>query len=1068
MKMKAITKLSYSICALLCLTVSLWGQSGKLTVRGTVSDSAGPLPGATVYEKGKMSNGSVSDGDGKYSISLSPDATIVFSCLGYADIEEKVGGRTVIDVKMQDSFETLAASEVVSVGYGSVARRDLTGSVGKVNMDEIIKSTPMNFDQALAGRVAGVVVTTSDGQVGSEANIVIRGNNSLTQSSAPLYVIDGFPTESSFASSISPADIESVDVLKDASASAIYGARGANGVIVITTKRGSQGKPKVNFSASWSGGKIANKMDILNGYDFVRLDEEYAQNTTATHSGYFTGYDSTGAYDYDFYSLKDYETLPYVDWQDQVYRTSFSQNYNVSLSGGSAKADNLYNVSFSALDQNGVLVASDFQRYSGKVNFTQNFGDKISIDIIGSFSRATTNGTQPASSNQATTVSSYLLYSVWGFRPIRPLRFGPINEAFVNELVDEEISNPDAFRFNPAANVRNQYRKIVRDYLNGSAAFNYEIIKGLKLRISGGYTLSKSRNEQFNSSKTMTGHPAFPLGYGPNAQILWDETQTWLNENTLNFDRTFGMDHHFQALVGLTFQGETTTHHGVGAHQIKSEQLGLEGMNTGEYQAIEPYRWQWMLASGLARVNYNYKHKYYLTASFRADGSSKFPKNNRWGFFPSASVAWTFTNEDWMKGLNWWNNGKIRFSWGETGNNRTSTPYDYYTRFLSLPGDNNNQDYVRDGQTVAGYFRYNMPNDDLRWETTEQLDLGLDLAFLDNRISLTADIYQKNTRDLLLRATMPSSSGYENAMINVGSIRNRGFELSINVVPLRMKNFTWTSTFNFGMNNNTVTGLSMNQTTLISTVNWNDRYSSQTPYVTKVGMPTGLMYGFRYTGTYKYDEFTNGVLLKEGIPYLESMTRNSVKPGDPKYEDINGDGVINDADRTIIGVGQPLHTGGWNNTFNFYGVDLSIFFNWSYGNNILNANRLMFEYYDGSQLNQFGTMRNAYSVERNPQSDIPRAGARGMEYYSSRVVEDGSFLRLKTLTLGYTIPDKLLKKVKISSLRVYLTGDNLFTITNYSGPDPEVSTRNSVLTPGFDWSAYPRARTITGGISLTF
>lgn len=313
MKMKAITKLSYSICALLCLTVSLWGQSGKLTVRGTVSDSAGPLPGATVYEKGKMSNGSVSDGDGKYSISLSPDAIIVFSCLGYADIEEKVGGRTVIDVKMKDSFETLAASEVVSVGYGSVARRDLTGSVGKVNMDEIIKSTPMNFDQALAGRVAGVVVTTSDGQVGSEANIVIRGNNSLTQSSAPLYVIDGFPTESSFASSISPADIESVDVLKDASASAIYGARGANGVIVITTKRGTQGKPKVNFSASWSGGKIANKMDILNGYDFVRLDEEYAQNTTATHSGYFTGYDSTGAYDYDFYSLKDYETLPYVD-----------------------------------------------------------------------------------------------------------------------------------------------------------------------------------------------------------------------------------------------------------------------------------------------------------------------------------------------------------------------------------------------------------------------------------------------------------------------------------------------------------------------------------------------------------------------------------------------------------------------------------------------------------------------------------------------------------------------------------------------------------------------------------
>ena len=1058
----------YSVLAVILLSVPLYGQTGKVTVRGTVSDSAGPLPGATVYEQGNMSNGAVSESDGTYSISVPSGASLVISCLGYADVIEKVGGRTSIDVTMQDSFESLAAAEVVSVGYGSVARRDLTGSVGKVNMDEIIKSTPMNFDQALAGRVAGVVVTTSDGQVGSEANIVIRGNNSLTQSSAPLYVIDGFPTESSFASSISPADIESVDVLKDASASAIYGARGANGVIVITTKRGSQGKPKVSFSASWSGGKIANKVDVLNGYDFVQLDEEYAQNNNSTHTSFFSGYNEEGALAPDTYTLADYENLPYVDWQDQVYRTSFSQNYNVSVSGGSAKADNLYNISFSALDQNGILVSSNFKRYSAKVNFTQNFGEKLSLDVIGSFSRAATNGSQPSSSDQTTTVTSYLLYSVWGFRPIRPLRFGPINEAFVNELVDEEVSNPDAFRFNPAANVRNQYKKIVRDYINGSAALNYEIIKGLKLRISGGYTLSKSRNEQFNGSNTMTGHPAFPLGYGPNAQILWDETQTWLNENTLNFDRTFGLDHHFQALVGVTFQGETATHTGVGAHQIKSEELGLEGMNTGEYQAIEPYRWQWMLASGLARVNYNYKHKYYVTASFRADGSSKFPKKNRWGFFPSASVAWTFTNEDWMQGLSWWNNGKIRFSWGQTGNNRTSTPYDYYTRFISQPGSNNNQDYVRDGQTVAGYFRYNMPNDDLRWETTEQMDLGLDLAFLDNRISLTADIYQKNTYDLLLQATMPSSSGYETAMINVGSIRNRGLELSVNVVPVRLKNFTWTSTFNFGMNSNTVTGLSMNQTTLVSTVSWNERYSSQSPYVTKVGMPTGLMYGYRYLGTYKEDEFTNGTLLKEGIPYLESMTRNSVKPGDPKYEDVNGDGIINDADRTVIGVGQPLHTGGWNNTFSFYGFDLSVFFNWSYGNDILNANRLMFEYYDGSQLNQFGSMRNAWSKDRNPDSDIPRAGARGMEYYSSRVVEDGSFLRLKTLTLGYTIPEKLLKKAKISSLRVYLTGDNLLTFTNYSGPDPEVSTRNSVLTPGFDWSAYPRARTITGGVSLTF
>lgn len=1052
------------------LVVSLWGQPAKMAVRGVVKDASGPLPGSTVYEKGNISNGTATDMDGKYSISVPSGAVIVFSCLGYADREEKVASRAVINVTLEDSAESLAASEVVSIGYGSVARRDLTGSVGKVNMDEIIKSTPMNFDQALAGRVAGVVVTTSDGQVGAEANIIIRGNNSLTQSSAPLYVIDGFPTESSFASSISPADIESVDVLKDASASAIYGARGANGVIVITTKKGSQGTPKVNFSASWSGGSIANKVDLLNGWEFVRLDDEYCRNSNATASGrspYFMDY-VDGKPDYYVYDLEDYMDLPYADWQDQVYRNSFSQNYNVSVSGGSLKADNLYNISISALDQNGILLASDFQRYSAKFNFTQNFSDRISLDLQGSYSRSVTNGTQPASSDQATTVTSYLLYSVWGFRPLRPLRFGPINDNFINELIDEEVSNPDAFRFNPAANVRNQYRKITRDYVSGNAAFNYEIVKGLKLRISGAYTLSKNVNSQFNGSNTMTGHPASPLGYGPNAQILWDESRNWLNENTLNYEATFGMDHHFSALAGATFQGETSTRQGVGAHQIKSEQLGLEGMNTGDYQSITPYKYQWTLASALARINYNYRYTYYVTASFRADGSSKFPAHNRWGFFPSASVAWTFSNEPWLKGQKWLDNGKLRFSWGQTGNNRTTTPYDFYTRFTSLPGSTNGMDYVRDGQTVAGYFRSNMQNDDLKWETTEQYNLGLDLSFLDGRISLTADLYQKNTYDLLLQATMPSSSGYENAMINVGSMQNKGLELSLTAVPVRTRNFNWTSTFNIGMNDNRVTGLSMNQTTLISTVSWNERYVSQTPYITKLGLPTGLMYGYRYLGTYKEDEFTNGEVLKEGIPFLENMNRTTVRPGDPKYEDINGDGVINDSDRTIIGVGQPLHTGGWNNTFNFYGVDISVFFNWSYGNDILNANRLIFENYDGSQLNQFGSMRNAYSTYRNPDSDIPRSGARGMDYYSSRVVEDGSFLRLKTLTIGYTFPSRWLEKIKVSSLRIYFTGENIFTITSYSGPDPEVSTRNSVLTPGFDWSAYPRARTFTGGLSLTF
>lgn len=1060
-----INKFIIIVLVIILLPVPMWGQAGKVTVKGNVSDASGPLPGATVYQDGKMSNGILTGPDGGYTIMVDPDATLIVSCLGYAEIKEKVSGRTKIDFMMKESYETLAASEVVSVGYGSVARRDLTGSVGKVNMDDISKSTPMNFDQALAGRVAGVVVSTSDGAVGSEANIIIRGNNSLTQSSAPLYVIDGFPTESSFASSISPADIESIDVLKDASASAIYGARGANGVIIITTKKGSQGKPTVNFSASWTGSKIANKVDLLNGYDYVRLDDEYYMNRSSSHTSYFTNYLEDGTPDSRYYSLEDYASVPYVDWQDYVYRNALSQNYNISLSGGNSKTGTSYNVSFTALDQNGILVKSNFNRYSGSIKLSQKIGEKVKVDFSANYSQANTNGIQPSSSNSNSTVSTYFLYSVWGFRPLKPLRDGVVGDSFINQLVDEEVSNPNDFCFNPMANVKNSYRKIIRNYLNSNVALNWDIIKGLRLRITGGYNQARTRNESFNNSQTMTGHPASPLGKGPNGFIYNTDVTSWLNENTLNYDKIFGNDHNFQALVGFTAQGETTRFTGVEANHVQSELLGVEGLNTGEYQSVTPYKRDWLLLSGLARVNYNYAHKYYVTASLRADGSSKFPSGNRWGVFPSGSVAWSFSNEDWAQNSGWFNTGKIRASWGMTGNNRTQTPYDYYSRFVTRPGYNS-LDYVRDGKTVSGYFRENMENPFLGWETTAQTDIGLDLAFLHNRISLTADIYQKNTYDLLLQATMPASSGYESAMINVGSMRNRGIELSITAIPVQTKNFTWTSTLNFGMNNNTVTALANNQTTLISTIDWHTRYSSQTPYVTKVGMPTGLMYGYRYIGTYKYDEFSNGTLLKDGIPYFG--VRENIRPGDPKYEDVNGDGVINDSDRTVIGIGQPLHTGGWNNTFNFYGIDLSIFMNWSYGNDLLNANRLVFEYYDGTQLNQFGAMRNAWSLERNPDSDIPRSGASGMEFYSSRVVEDGSFLRIKTVTLGYTFPSKWLKKMKIQSLRVYLTAENLFTFTNYSGPDPEVSTRNSVLTPGFDWSAYPRARSLTGGVSFSF
>lgn len=1048
---------------LLLLSVLVAGRAAaqNIQVTGRITDANGvPLVAVTVYESGNTSNGAVSDMDGNYSISVPQSASLVFSCLGFEEVQEPVGKRSVINVTLNEEQLSLDAAEVVSIGYGTVARRDLTGSVSKVDMGDVMKTPVTNFDQALTGRVAGVVVSTSDGSLGAEANIVIRGNNSLTQSSAPLYVIDGFPSESSMALSLNSADIESIDILKDASATAIYGARGANGVIVITTKQGVEGKPKVNFSSSWTYNEISNKVDLMDAYEFVEFQtDRYAisggTNIYLEHEG-------------QTYSLEDYRNVRTYDWQDRIYRPAFVQNYNISLSGGSKEAGNRYNASFSVLDQDGIIVNSNFQRYQGKINFSQNIGKKVKADLNVNYSRTITKGTNPTSAQQSSSASGWLMYSVWGYRPVKPIWDEGSDDEFLNSPFDEQIADASDYRFNPALSVRNEYRRTVQDYLNGQLGLTWTIIPDLVFKTTGTYTYQNRRREEFNNSMTYTGNERSPSGNGINGAIYWTNWVTWLNENTLTWTKHIKRKHHLNLLAGITFQGQTNDYKGTRSTNMTTEALGLNGMHTGNYQTVTPWEYNWRMMSGLFRLQYNYKYKYYLTASFRADGSSKFPPGNQWGYFPSGSFAWNFNREDLLKDSSWLKNGKLRLSWGLTGNNRTTTPYDFYAQIATTPGSSDSYDYVFGGEIVSGYYPANMANDDLRWETTEQWNVGLDLSFFEgDRIKLTADWYMKNTYDLLLQATMPSSTGYESAMMNIGSMRNSGVELSLETVNINHKNFQWTTSFNIAFNRNKVTALTSGQQSLLTSVYWEQRFNSQYPYITQVGKPSGMMYGYVYEGTYKADEFT-GNYLKDGIPYMSSVGKDSVKPGDPKYSDINGDGIIDDNDRTIIGCGQPLHTGGFGNSFYFYGFDLNIFFTWSYGNDILNANRLIFENGNISNLNQFATYVNRYDSVKNPDSDIPAINANGMFVYSSRVVEDGSYLRLKNISLGYTLPRKVLRKMHFDTLRVYVSADNIWTWTKYSGPDPEVSTRNSVLTPGFDWSAYPRAFGLTAGLSFTF
>lgn len=1027
-----------------------------LAVRGRITDSTGqPIVAATVYQTGAVSNGTTSDSNGKWLLNVPPNATLTFSCLGYQDVVEKVEGRMEINVTMQDDNLLLEAAQAVTDGYTSVAKRDLTGSVSSVSMDKVLRSPVINFDQALSGRVAGVVVTTTDGSLGTNANIVIRGNNSLTQSSEPLYIIDGFPMESSMATSLSSTDIETIDILKDASATAIYGARGANGVVVIMTRHGSEGKPKVNFSASWTGNRLYNKISLMDAYEFVRMQTDI-YDITKNKNLYTEGH-----------TLEEYRNARSVDWQDKIYRDALVQNYSLSVSGGSASTGTHYNASLSVVDQDGIIVNSNFQKYQGKISLSQKIGKKLTADLLASYSRGVTGGTNPTSAQQSSSATGWLMYSVWGYRPTRPLSQTGGDDWF-DGLLDADVASSNDYRFNPAKTVRNEYRKTIADYINGNLSLTYDFTEALKLKVNCAYTSNKARIEAFNGSQTYSGYAGSPSGKGVNGSIFWRDQTTWLNDYVLTWTKTFARKHHLRMTGIYSMQGQKQDYFGTVSHNMTTEVLGLKGMHTGQYQSVTPHEHAWRMMSGAFRANYNYKYKYYLTASFRADGSSKFPKSNRIGYFPSASVAWNFNREDFLKDSPWLSNGKLRFSWGLTGNNRTTTPYDFYSQIMTDPGSQTSFDYVFDGKNVAGFFPSNMANDKLKWETTAQIDAGLDLAFFKDRIKLTGDWYRKDTYDLLLRATIPASSGHTSEMLNIGSMRNVGLELSLETVNVSTRDFEWDMTFNIAFNRNKVTALTDNQYSLFRSVSWDQRYNSQYPYVTQVGKPSGMMYGYLYEGTYKAEDFDETEMLKNGVPYMQTVGRAKTKPGDPRYADLNEDGVVDDNDRTIIGCGQPLHTGGFGSSFRYKNFDLNLFFQWSYGNNVLNANRLIFENGTKLNLNQFESYIDRFDRQKNPGSDIPRVMANGMDVYSSRVVEDGSFLRLRNVTMGYTLPARFTRKRRIDNLRIFATAENIWTLTRYSGPDPEVSTRNSVLTPGFDWSAYPRAFGLTAGVSLTF
>ncbi|WP_435891437.1 SusC/RagA family TonB-linked outer membrane protein [Mediterranea massiliensis] len=1037
----------------------LQAQTGG-QVTGKVIDAMGELPGVSVVIKG-TSNGTITDLNGQFTLpNVKSSDVLVFSFIGYKTQEITVGNQKSLSVKMEEDTQTL--DEVVVVGYQEVRKGDLTGSVAKANMKDLLSAPVASFDQALGGRIAGVNVSSGEGMPGSTMNITIRGNNSLTQDNTPLYIIDGFPVEDpAQAAALNPNDIESTNILKDASATAIYGSRGANGVVVITTKQGKIGKPQISYDGSFGISQVTKTLDMMSGYEFVKLQNEIEPTRTAER--YFMDYNGKQ------WTLDDYRNVPEADWQDAIFRTAWSHNHNLRLTGGTEGVR--YNASLSYYNQDGILLETGYERLQARMNTTVKH-EKLTMNLNANFSRSIQNGSSPSSSSYSGM--NNLFYSVWGYRPVAYPN-GSLDD-LRNELIDPGTADDaNDYRFNPILDLENTYRKNYTNNLQLNGYVQYEFLPGLKLKVTGGWTYDNRHNDIFNNSKTRYGGPRSTMGV--NAEVRRSERLTWLNENLLTYQKNWKNRHSLSAMLGTTLQNSDYEYYAYSTRDIPNESLGMAGMSQGTINTTDSSKSSWAMFSYFGNANYNYKSKYYATFSFRADGSSKFSKKNRYGYFPSASLAWSFTEESFMEQYKkWLSSGKLRLSWGLTGNNRIGE----YDRYALLDMIRSHREVADIPNTVypfdnviesVGVAPISLPNEDLKWETTEQWNLGLDLGFFNERIGFTMDIYRKTTRDLLLDATLPYTSGYVTAMKNIGKVRNQGIELTLNTVNIDKKDFKWSTNFNIAFNKNEVLELTEGQTALLSTAQFDQKFNSQPNYIAKVGYPMGMIYGYIYEGTYKYDDFNksgNTYTLKGNVPYFSSEA--NTQPGMPRYKDLNGDGIINSNDRTMIGRGTPIHTGGFTNNFEYKGFDLNIFFQWSYGNDVINANRLFFEsgWQKQRELNQYASYANRWTPE-NPNSDIPAAtNSASNLVISSRIVEDASFLRLKSVTLGYNIPQTFLSKYKISNARVYVAAQNLWTWTSYSGYDPEVSIRDSALTPGLDYSSYPRALNISFGINLGF
>ncbi|MBR9776785.1 MAG: TonB-dependent receptor [Cytophagales bacterium] len=1003
-------------------------------IKGVITEESGePLPGATIMVKG-TNIGTVTDLDGAYTITI-PDnienPVLEFSFIGFSPQEVVVGTQTEINVTLSDNLASL--NEVVVIGYGAVKKSDLTGAVSSVKASEIQQTPITSIDQGLVGRASGVMVTQTSGMPGAVASIRIRGSSSLQGGNEPLYVIDGFPVYSgagfgetggnarmSGLSTINPADIESIEILKDASATAIYGARAANGVVLITTKSGKEGRDQVTFDAYYGVQKVVQKIDVMNAYDYATL-----VNEAYTNDGLSPVYGAD--------KMAELQANPKgTDWQEEIFRAAPVQNYQLSFSGGDKKTN--YAVSGNYFNQEGVIINSGFKRYSGRVNIARNISNKFKVGTNFNVSKTMSNAVPTDAGGSGGVVTG-------------AMKFNPILPVYSNQELGiyTQVNSPGIIYPNPVASALEQVRESAMLRVLGNIFGEYEFVPNLVGKVSFGTDLVNTKFDTFIPTSIFESNGI------AKATVNGGYTTNWLNENTLSWNKKISDLHSVSLLGGITFQKNFYESLMASSQDFVNNSLEENALGSGSvYNQPGSSKTEWSLVSYLGRVNYNFNEKYLLSLNGRIDGSSSFGDNNKYAFFPSGALAWRAIEEDFIQNMNVFSNLKARISYGVTGNQEIGL-------YNSLPTLTNTT-YTIGGALATGFYPNSIPNPNLRWEKTSQFDFGLDFGFFDERLRFTTDYYFKKTIDLIYNVAVPFVSGFGSSLQNIGSIQNQGVELMIGADILAQTELKWTSSFNISFNRNKV--LELGGESYKDVGGGDGHLKTGSVHRLIVGQPIGLFYGY----------VSDGI-----IQNAEELAAGPVGPtnwiGGRRYLDISGpngvpDGVVNATyDRAIIGDPNPDFFGGFTNTISYKGFELNAFTQFSYGADIFNYNAMELELPSGGQ-NVYSDLVNRWTPN-NPSDVYPKATTNRSAVFSDVFMEDGSYLKIKTLTLGYTFPASEIKA--LSGLKLYITGQNLFTFTNYSGYDPEVSYRGATnLQLGEDFGGYPQSRTFMIGAKINF